>query len=127
MSVGCARSKDRARKGINYRMSPENADCLSAAKIDCCVLANNHVLDWGRTGLEQTLATLQKLNIKVAGAGRSRRDRCAQRLGVNLLRLFEAGLEVRDDQRRYALAFGDVPVDVSRDLRHAEEVSTWRS
>ena len=59
-----------APKGINYRMSPENAACLSAAGVDCCVLANNHILDWGRTGLLDTLATLNKLKIKFAGAGR---------------------------------------------------------
>ncbi|CAI8899137.1 hypothetical protein EMIT0P291_320013 [Pseudomonas sp. IT-P291] len=35
-------------KGINYRMSPENFPLISAAGIDCCVLANNHVLDWGQ-------------------------------------------------------------------------------
>ena len=34
-------------KGINYRMSPENFPVISAAGIDCCMLANNHVLDWG--------------------------------------------------------------------------------
>lgn len=28
-------------------MHPRNAGCLSAAGIDCCALANNHVLDWG--------------------------------------------------------------------------------
>jgi poly-gamma-glutamate synthesis protein (capsule biosynthesis protein) len=38
------------------------------------VLANNHVLDWGRSGLEETLATLQKLNIKATGAGRNDRE-----------------------------------------------------
>ena len=32
-------------KGIQYRMHPDNIPCLSAAHIDCCVLANNHVLD----------------------------------------------------------------------------------
>jgi poly-gamma-glutamate synthesis protein (capsule biosynthesis protein) len=62
--------EDYAPKGINYRMSPENGDCLAAAGIDCCVLANNHVLDWGRTGLLDTLSTLERLRIKVAGAGR---------------------------------------------------------
>jgi poly-gamma-glutamate capsule biosynthesis protein CapA/YwtB (metallophosphatase superfamily) len=56
-------------KGINYRMSPENADCLSAAGIDCCVLANNHVLDWGRAGLLDTLACLDRLDIAFTGAG----------------------------------------------------------
>jgi hypothetical protein len=43
---------------INYRMSPENAPCLTAAGLDCCVLANNHVLDWGPAGLIETLDVL---------------------------------------------------------------------
>jgi poly-gamma-glutamate capsule biosynthesis protein CapA/YwtB (metallophosphatase superfamily) len=63
-------SNERAPKGINYRMSPANAACLTAARIDCCVLANNHVLDWGVPGLEETLDTLQRLGIRTAGAGR---------------------------------------------------------
>jgi poly-gamma-glutamate synthesis protein (capsule biosynthesis protein) len=71
LETAVTHSNDRVHKGINYRMSPENARCLAAAKIDCCILANNHVLDWGRAGLKETLATLQELNIKVAGAGRS--------------------------------------------------------
>lgn len=37
-------------KGINYRMNPANVRCLLAAGIDCCVLANNHVLDWATAG-----------------------------------------------------------------------------
>lgn len=56
-------------KGIHYRMSPRNAPCLAAARIDCCVLANNHVLDWGRAGLDETLSTLKGLGIQTAGAG----------------------------------------------------------
>lgn len=63
-------SEQRAPKGINYRMSPANAACLSAARIDCCVLANNHVLDWGRAGLEETLEVLHRMGIRTAGAGR---------------------------------------------------------
>src|SRR5512139_1411087 len=34
-------------KGVHYRMHPANIGCLQAARIDCCALANNHVLDWG--------------------------------------------------------------------------------
>ncbi len=56
-------------KGINYRMHPENIPCLTAAKIDYCSLANNHILDWGYSGLEETVETLKKANIKSAGAG----------------------------------------------------------
>jgi len=58
-------------KGIHYRMHPENVPCLEAAGIDCCVLANNHVLDWGTAGLEDTLASLEKVRVKTAGAGRN--------------------------------------------------------
>lgn len=57
-------------KGINYRMHPRNIGCLSAASIDCCALANNHVLDWGHAGLIETLETLDEAGIAHAGAGR---------------------------------------------------------
>jgi poly-gamma-glutamate capsule biosynthesis protein CapA/YwtB (metallophosphatase superfamily) len=56
-------------KGIHYRMHPAHVGCLQAARIDACALANNHVLDWGRTGLAETLATLRAAGIASAGAG----------------------------------------------------------
>ena len=59
-------------KGIHYRMHPENLGVLTAAGVDCCVLANNHVLDWGYEGLEETLATLRSGGIAVAGVGEDR-------------------------------------------------------
>ena len=61
-------------KGINYRMSPENAGVLSAAQLDACTLANNHVLDWGDAGLIETLEVLEGAGIGQAGAGRSARE-----------------------------------------------------
>jgi poly-gamma-glutamate synthesis protein (capsule biosynthesis protein) len=57
-------------KGINYRVSPRNAEGIGSLGIDCCVLANNHVLDFGRAGLAQTLETLKRSGVKTAGAGR---------------------------------------------------------
>jgi poly-gamma-glutamate synthesis protein (capsule biosynthesis protein) len=59
-------------KCIHYRMHPGNVECLTAAGIDCCTLANNHVLDWGVAGLRQTLETLSRAGISVVGAGRDR-------------------------------------------------------
>jgi poly-gamma-glutamate capsule biosynthesis protein CapA/YwtB (metallophosphatase superfamily) len=56
-------------KQIHYRMYPQNIDCITAAKIDACSLANNHVLDWGYSGLKETLETLRKAKIKGVGAG----------------------------------------------------------
>lgn len=58
-----------ADKGIHYRMHPTHIDCLTAANIDCCALANNHVLDWGYAGLSETLQTLRHARIQTAGAG----------------------------------------------------------
>ena len=70
LETSITRSEAYVPKGINYRMSPENAECLSAAGIDCCMLANNHVLDWSQAGLLETLDTLARLKVKTAGAGR---------------------------------------------------------
>jgi poly-gamma-glutamate synthesis protein (capsule biosynthesis protein) len=61
-------------KGIHYRMHPANAPVLAAAGFDCCVLANNHVLDWGVAGLAETLHTLDRAGIETAGAGRDRAE-----------------------------------------------------
>lgn len=64
-------------KGINYRMNPDNIKCITEAGIDHCSLANNHVLDWGYDGLEETLKTLKKAGLKYSGAG-SNRDEAEQ-------------------------------------------------
>ena len=56
-------------KGIHYRMDPRNVDCLTAARLDGCSLANNHVLDWGRAGLEETLSALAEAGLPSGGAG----------------------------------------------------------
>ncbi|MGH8076786.1 MAG: CapA family protein [Lysobacter sp.] len=69
LETSVTRNDARWPKGINYRMHPDNAPCLTAAGIDCCVLANNHVLDWGRAGLAETLRTLHRVNITGTGAG----------------------------------------------------------
>ena len=53
-------------------MHPDNIPCLTAAGIDCCALANNHVLDWGHEGLKETLDVLARSGLRTAGAGRTR-------------------------------------------------------
>ncbi len=82
-------------KGINYRMHPANVGCLTAAGIDVCALANNHVLDYGYAGLEETLATLAAAGLKTAGAGRNLAD--AQR---------PARLDLPGGQRVLVFSFG---------------------
>ena len=92
------------RKGINYRMHPENVLCLNAAKIDCCAIANNHVLDWGYAGLVETLATLEQVNMKSAGAGRNITDAQAP-----------AVMEVYDKGRVLVFAYASPTSGVPRD------------
>ncbi|OIJ92489.1 CapA family protein [Streptomyces colonosanans] len=58
-------------KGVHYRMNPANLPCLAAARPDVCALANNHVLDFGRRGLDETLDALAEAGLRTAGAGRN--------------------------------------------------------
>lgn len=64
-------------KGIHYRMHPANLQCLTIAGFDCLSLANNHILDWGYRGLEETIALLQSANIHTAGAGSNDKEAAA--------------------------------------------------
>jgi poly-gamma-glutamate synthesis protein (capsule biosynthesis protein) len=57
-------------KAVHYRMTPGNVPCLIAARPDVCVLANNHVLDFGHRGLAETLDSLSGAGLRTAGAGR---------------------------------------------------------
>ena len=75
LETSITRSDDFLKyKEIHYRMNPENFPCITAAKIDYCSLANNHILDWGYSGLIETLETLGKVNVKSAGAGRNLKE-----------------------------------------------------
>jgi poly-gamma-glutamate synthesis protein (capsule biosynthesis protein) len=74
LETAVTRSDDVQDKAVNYRMNPDNIPCITAAKIDCCGLANNHVLDWGYPGLTETLSTLKQAGLETAGAGRNIRE-----------------------------------------------------
>jgi poly-gamma-glutamate capsule biosynthesis protein CapA/YwtB (metallophosphatase superfamily) len=58
-------------KAVHYRMHPANLPALRIVRPDVCVLANNHVLDFGRRGLLETLDVLAAARLWVVGAGRS--------------------------------------------------------
>jgi len=71
LETSVTRSDDhQAGKAVLYRMSPGNVDCLTAARLDACALANNHVLDFGVGGLEETLDVLTRAGLGPVGAGR---------------------------------------------------------
>jgi poly-gamma-glutamate capsule biosynthesis protein CapA/YwtB (metallophosphatase superfamily) len=82
-------------KGIHYRMHPYNLSCITAAGIDCCVLANNHVMDWGIAGLNETLIALREQAIACVGAGQNHNEARAP-----------AMFKVTNRGRVFVLAFG---------------------
>ncbi len=98
LETSITRSEDYWKgKGIQYRMHPANIRCLTAAGIDFCSLANNHVLDWGYDGLDETIGALQKANIKAAGSGRNFKEAEAP-----------AVIDLREKGRVVVFAFGAV-------------------
>ena len=109
LETSVTKSDDYQAKGINYRMSPENVGCIAAAGIDCCALANNHVLDWGYAGLGETLEVLQEAGVKTAGAGRDIREAEAP-----------AMLDVLGPGRVIVFAFGSVTSGIPRSWAAAE-------
>jgi poly-gamma-glutamate synthesis protein (capsule biosynthesis protein) len=75
LETSVTRSADWARgKAVTYRMSPDNVGVLMVARADAWTLANNHVLDYGPTGLVETLDELAAAGLRVAGAGRDERE-----------------------------------------------------
>lgn len=66
-------SNDWLPKGINYRAHPGNAlvalHAIGVPPRGVATLANNHILDWGRQGLLDTLRSLDAAGAVRAGAG----------------------------------------------------------
>jgi len=61
-------------KSYLIRAHPRWGQTLVAAGFDLVTLANNHALDFGDAGLDQTLDVLAGLDVAVVGAGRSREE-----------------------------------------------------
>jgi poly-gamma-glutamate capsule biosynthesis protein CapA/YwtB (metallophosphatase superfamily) len=75
LETSVTRSDDFMRaKGVHYRMHPANLPCLTAAGLDVCALANNHVGDFGERGLLETLDVLSQAGIAAVGAGRDEEE-----------------------------------------------------
>jgi poly-gamma-glutamate synthesis protein (capsule biosynthesis protein) len=97
-------------KEVLYRMHPGNIGCVTAARIDCCCLANNHVLDWGCQGLEETLETLDRAGVAHAGAGRNAAAAASP-----------ASLDVAGKGRVLVFALGSATSGIPRDWGATED------
>ncbi len=62
-------SQDAANKVFTFKAGPGKVQVLKLAGIDIANLANNHILDFGKLGMRQTIETLDKAGILHVGAG----------------------------------------------------------
>jgi|BioPla2DNA2_1021312.scaffolds.fasta_scaffold11733_3 poly-gamma-glutamate synthesis protein (capsule biosynthesis protein) len=55
-----------------FKAHPNNSDALSNSGFTVLNLANNHTMDYGREGIMNTIAFLEKSGIKTVGAGKDK-------------------------------------------------------
>ena len=110
-------------KAVHYRMSPGNIRCVAAVRPDACALANNHVLDFGRRGLEDTLDALSGAGLRAVGAGRdageARRPVAVPVPGGRRMVIFSCGTGSAGIPSAWAAAPGRPGIDVLPDLAGA--------
>jgi poly-gamma-glutamate capsule biosynthesis protein CapA/YwtB (metallophosphatase superfamily) len=120
LETAVTRSDDVADKAVNYRMQPDNIPCINAANIDCCTLANNHVLDWGYEGLAETLRVLKAADIEIAGAGMNLQQARAPALlpvpGKGRVLVFSFGSETSGIPQSWAATADKAGVNLLPDL-----------
>jgi len=66
------RGSDTKPKGYGFRSDPSTLEGLKNAGIDMVSLANNHVMDYGRDALSDTLENVKKYGIEYIGAGENK-------------------------------------------------------
>ena len=64
----------RRVKPFTFRMKPAALDALKSAGIEVVNLANNHIYDFGKVGLFDTIHALDSADIQHVGAGRNRAE-----------------------------------------------------
>lgn len=57
------------KQGPNLRCSEKGVEAVKWAGFDCVTLANNHFLDYGKEGVENTLIACEKYGIDTVGGG----------------------------------------------------------
>ena len=57
----------RSNRQFNFRGDPEYVNILSGSSVEICSLANNHALDFGKAGFEETAWTLDQAGIGASG------------------------------------------------------------
>ena len=62
-------STERAAKQFCFKSDPSYAQILAQGNIDIVNIANNHIYDYGQSGLEETIGALKNMKIQYCGEG----------------------------------------------------------
>jgi poly-gamma-glutamate synthesis protein (capsule biosynthesis protein) len=100
---------EKLKKNFNFRARPELARVLQEGSVDVVSLANNHINDWGKDGVKDTLETLDDAKIAHFGAGMhmkdARRPAILERHGKKIGFLgyyFQADPDMKEPEEVYA-------------------------
>jgi poly-gamma-glutamate synthesis protein (capsule biosynthesis protein) len=64
--------EDRIKKtGPNLHANPYSIDVLKSLNVNLVTLANNHIMDYGQTGLDETLEKCRTVSLSTLGAGKN--------------------------------------------------------
>lgn len=115
------RGKAILKTGKNFRISPQYAEILKNAGVDCVCLANNHIRDYGAEGVMDTIKHCQEAGLDVVGAGRDLSEAAkplVKKLGnqkVAFLNYCEREFSIAGNLRAGANPFD--PIDAYHDIR----------
>jgi len=94
-------------KKFNFRGPAEYTDILTLGSVEAVTVANNHTLDYGETGREDTIKNLENAGITVSGNG--------------ILGVFEhRGVKV--GMTGYCFPYKDGKKDISKDVKALREM-----
>lgn len=96
---------------INLRGLPEFGDLLSKMRVNVVSLANNHMMDFGLKGLEDTVRILDSLGINYVGAGKN--DSLARKPAIIEVRGLRIGF----------LAYTLIDIPGRHEVQYATEIS----
>lgn len=65
---------EKVKKPFNFRMNPAYLSALDRAGIDIVNIANNHIFDYGKQGLFDTISYLDSVGVWHIGAGRTAQE-----------------------------------------------------
>ena len=98
---------DKKEKKFNFKGPAEYTDILTLGSVEAVTVANNHTLDYGTQGREDTIANLESAGIVVSGNGQ---------LGV-----FEKN-GVKVGMTGYCFPYTDGKKDISKDVKALREM-----